>query len=41
MNSNNKQIQNRAPLKRIKDKIYSVRNSKINTRDDFSDDRLF
>jgi hypothetical protein len=39
MNSN-KQIQNRAPVKRMKDKI-SVRNSKINTRDDFSDDRLF
>ncbi len=38
--NNNKQIQNRASVKRMKDKI-SVRNSKINTKDDFSNDRLF
>ncbi len=38
--NNNKQIQNRASVKRMKDKI-PVRNSKINTKDDFSNDRLF
>jgi len=34
------QIKTRGPVKTIKDKI-SVRNSKINKRDHFSDDRLF